>query len=434
MYRILLLSFFLLPGCQTNVRPDSACQSIIEIADAGKIQSAVLRDDPSLRESFPAILKTSIYTVKADLNGDGFEEIFGSFPVDASLSGLVAGINSDYELALINSVREHGDEIKVSGAQDFINPITTDTYEKRVVKVDGVPYIVVLNAGYRGRHAFVTDESSPRAVWRVTDNFQLAVECELEQFQEADGKKYHRILKDDERILREAKENRTPDNNPWYSISRLPGLTAFEVALAAGWDINSSGEYSTPPLWVAIYEKRLDLVKALLLAGALPNVFPEEPEKGHENRSVTPIEYAIYPEADYNLAKILVEAVGSNNLKIQNGGSALSDAILYDQPEIVELLLNNGAEIDDLSVAQWMGGAENDSAEKMLQLLVAHRLNLNKSYRFEFPVSGINRINETTLSVGPDITFAEKQLTPLEFARYMGNKPAEKLLIQAGAK
>ncbi len=253
MYRILLLSFFLLPGCQTNVRPGSACQSIIEIADAGKIQSAVLQDDPALRESFPEILKTAIYTVKEDLNGDGFEEIFGSFPADASLSGLVAGINSDYELALINPGREQRDEIKVSGAQDFISPITTNSYEKRVIKVDGVPYIVVLNAGYRGRHAFVTDENSPRAIWRVTDDFQLAVECEIEQFQEADGKKYYRILKDDERILRESKEMRTPDNNPWYLISRLPGLTAFEAVLAAGWDINSSGNSRTTPLWVAIY-------------------------------------------------------------------------------------------------------------------------------------------------------------------------------------
>ncbi|NOV32474.1 ankyrin repeat domain-containing protein [Methylomonas sp. ZR1] len=435
MYRILLLSFFVLPGCQTNVRPGSACQSIIEIADAGKIQSSVLKDEPSLREAFPAVLKTSIYTVKEDLNGDGFEEIFGSFTVDASIKGLVAGINSEYELALINPARDQGNEIKVSGAQDFINPITTDSYEKRVIKVDGVPYIVVLNAGYRGRHAFVTDENSPRAVWRLTGDFQLAVECELEQFQEADGKKYYRILEDDERILREAKEMRTPDNNPWYLISRLPGLTAFEVAFAAGWDINYAGKNSTTPLWVAIYERRLDLVKALLLKGALPNVFPKEPEKGYEYRSVTPIEYAITSSEDsYDLAKVLIETVGSKNLKAQNGDSALSEAILYERPDIIELLFNNGAEVDDLSVTQWVGTAENDSAESVLKLFLAHGLDLNKSYSFKFPVSGIKRINENTLSVGPEITFAEKKLTPLEFARYMGNKPAEKLLIQFGAR
>ncbi|WP_426993326.1 ankyrin repeat domain-containing protein [Methylomonas sp. CM2] len=433
MYRIVLLSFFLLPGCQTNVRPGSACQSIIEIADAGKIQSAVLQDDLSLRESFPAILKTSLYAVKADLNGDGFEEIFGAIPIN-SASGLITGTNSDYGFALINPNQGKVDEIKTSIAQDLINPITYDHYDKRVIEVAGKPFILVLNAT-RSRKTYITQDNSPRAIWRVTRDFQLAVECEIAQFKDENGKEHHRVLKDDERILREAKEMRTPDSNPWYLISRLPGLTAFEAVLAAGWDINSSGNSRTTPLWVAIYEKRLDLVKALLLAGALPNVYPEEPEKGFEYRSVTPIEYAITSSEDsYDLAKVLIETVGSKNVKAQNGDSALSEAILYERPDIIELLFNNGAEVDDQSVHHWLETAENDSAEKVLQLLLAHGLDLNKSYSFKFPVSGIKRINENTLSVGPNITFAEKQLTPLEFARYMGNKPAEKLLIQSGAR
>ncbi|WGS84417.1 ankyrin repeat domain-containing protein [Methylomonas sp. UP202] len=282
---------------------------------------------------------------------------------------------------------------------------------------------------------FTPFSTSYGPIWRVTRDFQLAVECEIAQFKDENGKEHHRVLKDDERILREAKEMRTPDSNPWYLISRLPGLTAFEAVLAAGWDINSSGNSRTTPLWVAIYENRLDLVKALLLAGALPNVYPEEPEKGFEYRSVTPIEYAITSSEDsYDLAKVLIETVGSKNVKAQNGDSALSEAILYERPDIIELLFNNGAEVDDRSVHHWLETAENDSAEKVLQLLLAHGLDLNKSYSFKFPVSGIKRINENTLSVGPNITFAEKQLTPLEFARYMGNKPAEKLLIQSGAR
>jgi len=429
MYRIVLLSFFLLPGCQKNVRPGSACQSIIEIADAGKIQSAVLQDDLSLRESFPAILKTSLYAVKADINGDGFEEIFGAIPIN-SASGLITGTNSDYGFALINPNQGKVEEIKTSIAQDLINPITYDHYDKRVIEVAGKPFILVLNAT-RSRKTYITQDNSPRAIWRVTRDFQLAVECEIAQFKDENGKEYHRVLKDDERILRQAKEDQ---RSPWDLISQLPGLTAFEAAIAAGWNVNSSEEYETPPLWEAIYEKRLDLVKALLLKGALPNVFPEKPKKGYEHRMVTPLEYAIWPEADYNLAKVLIETVGAKNLKVQIVDSALAWAISSDTPEIVELLLKNGAEVDDQIVTQWMGTAQNDSAEKVLQLLVTHGMDLNKSYRFEFPVSGINRINENTLSVGPDITFAEKRLTPIEFARYMGNKSAEKLLIQAGAR
>lgn len=430
MYRILLLSFFLLPGCQTNVRSGTACQSIIEIADAGKIQSAVLQDDPSLREAFPSILKTSIYTVKTDLNGDGFEEIFGAIPIN-SASGLVTGTNSDYGFSLINPNQGQVEEIITSIAQDLINPITYDHYDKRVIEVAGKPFILVLNAT-RSRKTYITDDNSPRAIWRVTHDFQLAVECEIAQFKDENGVEHHRVLKNDERILRQAKEDQS---SPWHLISLLPGLTAYEVAIAAGWDVNSPGEYETPPLREAIYEKRLDLVEALLSNGALPNVFPKKPEVGYEYRSVTPIEYAIGSSEDsYDLAKVLIETAGSKNLKAQNGDSALSEAILYDRPEIVELLFNNGAEVDDLSVTQWMGTAENDSAEKVLKILMTHGMDLNKSYRFEFPVSGIKRINENTLSIGPEITFAEKELTPLEFARYMGNKSAERLLIQAGAR
>lgn len=435
MYRIFLLSFLLLSGCQMNVRSSNACQSIIEIADAGKIQSSVLEDEPSLRKTFPKILETSIYTVKADLNGDGVEEVFGSFPVDTSINRGVSGINSNYALALINSSHEQGDEIKVSGRQDFINPITKDYYEKRVIKVDGAPYIVVLNAT-RSRKSYITQDNSPRAIWRVTGDFQLAVECEIAQFQDKNGEGHHRVLKDDERILREAKENRAPDNNPWYLISGLPGLTAFETAIAAGWDINSVGQGHTPPLWVTIYEKRLDLVEALLLNGALPNVFPKEPEKRYEAMTPTPIEYALRASEDsYNLAKVLIETAGANNLKVHNGDSALSYAMCFNIPEIVELLLKNGAKIDDLSVTRWMEfvSVSYDSAEKVLQLLVAHGMDLNKTYSFKFPVSGIKRVDEKTWSIGPEITFAETQLTLLQYARSRGDKKAETLLIQAGA-
>jgi ankyrin repeat protein len=429
MYRILLLSFLMLSGCQTNVRPSTACQSIIEIADTGKIQSTEIPDESSLRNIFPAILGSTAYSIKTDLNGDGIKDIFGSFSIN-SASGLITGTNLDYGFTLINPDRGQGEEIKTTIAQDLINPINYDLYDKRVVEVDGKPYILVLNAT-RSRKHHITQDNSPRAVWRVTRDFQLAVECEIAQFKDENGKEHHRILKDGERILRQAEENQS---SPWYLISRSPGLTAFEVAIAEGWDVNSPGEYETPPLWEAIYEKRLDLVKALLLNGSLPNVFPKEPEEGYEYRSMTPIQYAIYPEADYNLAKTLTETVGANNLKVQNGDSALSWAIVFDRPEIVELLLNNGAEVDDMSVKQWMEFVGNDSAEKVLQLLVAHGMDINKVYSFKFPVSGIKRVNESTLSVGPEITFAETQLTLLQYARSRGNKKAEALLIQAGAR
>ncbi len=422
--KVLCLVFFVicyLNGNSAYASDGDVCDSFIRAFDAGKASLFELPDAPSLLERFSKFGDKPIYTVKTDLNGDGVEEIFGSFPHDVS-----NGMNSKFGLALLKSDQLSNDEIPIDADADPINPITFDSREKRIFKINGFSYVVVFNTIY----LFPKPIKTLRTVWRINSNFKLAVECEIGRFVREDGKTYHRILRSDERILRQAKELNT---DPWDLIVNLPGIAAFEAVVSAGWNLNEP-KYAwvkNRPLWVAIKADRLDLVKKFLSNGVSANL----PERSEDRNAHSPIEYAIWQQKQ-QLAEVLIESAGAKNLTCNMfSSSPLAEAIVYDQLGIVKVLLDSGAEVDGSAIRDWLEfSRDRNSAKQMLELLIAHGMDLNKSYKFSFPASGISRVNADTVKVGPEVLFIEKYLTPLQYVQNTRNKTAEILLIQAGAK
>jgi ankyrin repeat protein len=104
---------------------------------------------------------------------------------------------------------------------------------------------------------------------------------------------------------------------------------------------NAYAEDGFHPLGLAAFFKRPEAVRVLLEAGADPSAPSRNPMK------VTALHSAVADGGHREIAKMLIAAGADPNVKQRHGWNPLHGAAHMNDPEIVRLLLDKGARIDD---------------------------------------------------------------------------------------
>jgi ankyrin repeat protein len=141
------------------------------------------------------------------------------------------------------------------------------------------------------------------------------------------------------------KDKRKPYATALHWAARDGHIEVVKTLLAAGADVNARDFYKETPLYYAIDGKStnsLEITKLLIDKGADVNA--------HDDSDQTPLESSIYvnSETGYEIAKLLI-AKGSKTNKLKdssNGMALLHFAASYGQVKMVQLLLDNGADIN----------------------------------------------------------------------------------------
>ena len=141
------------------------------------------------------------------------------------------------------------------------------------------------------------------------------------------------------------KDKRKPNATALHWAARDGHIEVVKTLLAAGADVSARDFYKETPLYYAIDGKStnsLEITKLLIDKGADVNV--------HDDSDQTLLESSIYvnSETGYEIAKLLI-AKGSKTNKLKdssNGMALLHFAAGYGQVKMVQLLLDNGADIN----------------------------------------------------------------------------------------
>ena len=155
---------------------------------------------------------------------------------------------------------------------------------------------------------------------------------------------------------------------PLFRAITTGDTAAVQRLLTEGEDPNESyGADEEPALLVAAVERREEIVRHLLQAGANPN---------HGDMcGYTPLMAAVCADA-INIVKLLIEAGADPHRHCGcSGANALQDAAIGGHADIVELLLNHGVKPDDSENAEGMTSlmcAVQALDEESVQLLLTH--------------------------------------------------------------
>jgi uncharacterized protein len=124
-------------------------------------------------------------------------------------------------------------------------------------------------------------------------------------------------------------------------------------------EINTETPSGKTALQYAIHTGNVEIIEALLSAGANVNVFGE----------ITPLEYAA--EQNLEILKILISAGGNINLVNRYGQTALMTAAALGEAEIVSWLLENGADkfLKDLFEENASDKAESNKHYDVVKML-----------------------------------------------------------------
>lgn len=143
--------------------------------------------------------------------------------------------------------------------------------------------------------------------------------------------------------------------------------TAVIERLKAGADPNKAGAFGLTPLGVAIDNKRTEIMRILIDAGA--EVCPK-------SAKTTPLHSAIQ-SSDLEVVRILVEAGADPNLKDKHGRSAFMEACTSLKPDIAQLLLDAGADVN------LKAGHDGQRQEHLIVVVVAMCSHLHKPEELE---------------------------------------------------
>lgn len=154
---------------------------------------------------------------------------------------------------------------------------------------------------------------------------------------------FHAVLGDYCRAFRHLKAGKTLDAAQRVTLAvgavRLnqPQVLTWAKGLGANLDAPAARDaLARPPLLVAIQMGNAALVRALIQAGA-------DPAKAKDAAGCTALHYAVR-RGDVGLVRLALATFGANG-KDAAGRTALFDAAESDQPALVALLLENGADV-----------------------------------------------------------------------------------------
>ena len=233
---------------------------------------------------------------------------------------------------------------------------------------------------------------------------------------------------------------------PLMAVARTGKLKAVELLLKAGANANAADTYQneTALMWAA-GEGHLDVINALLAAGADPNVkahvsaLTERKHADHATGGFTALMFAVR-NGHENVARALVKA--GADLKVTNGDglTATSIAIINDRLDLAGTLLDLGADPSDgaLFFAVDMHDATTDmhardgsrlradhpnqiTALDLVKLLLERGADANKPF--------VGQIHNTALCCGE-----EHNASPFYRAAIAADVDVLKLMIQHGAK
>ena len=145
---------------------------------------------------------------------------------------------------------------------------------------------------------------------------------------------YHRQMHRVEELLASGIELNVFEAAGTGQTQRLNGLVAADPSL-----VNSHANDGFTPLGLAVFFGHLDTVKALLDAGADPNLASREAMK------VTPLASASAAR-ELDIARILIEHGANVNARAANDLTPLHESAATGKVEFVKLLLEHGADVN----------------------------------------------------------------------------------------
>ncbi|HLJ49807.1 MAG TPA: ankyrin repeat domain-containing protein [Bryobacteraceae bacterium] len=208
-----------------------------------------------------------------------------------------------------------------------------------------------------------------------------------------------------------------------------------------------SGPGATPLLIASSAEGNAALVRLMLAKGARVNV----PDRIHGIPALLSGGGGTYPIIaaarlqNSETLRVLLAAGADPNAKDANGATALSDAILYDNPENVRLLLKAGAAVN-LAIGAWkqtpLMAAAMHRNPKVVQMLLDAGADVNAVDGSEstalmwaaYSESSDAAVVEKLLAAHADVNHKNKwSETALTWAKHRGETPIVVVLRKAGA-
>jgi ankyrin repeat protein len=201
---------------------------------------------------------------------------------------------------------------------------------------------------------------------------------------------------------------------------------AVELLFRAGATVNATTALGVTPLWVASSNGSSDIVAKLLQAGANPNLSPAT--------GGTPLMLASHNGDAASVKLLLSRGAKVNATEEANGQTALMWAVATQRPEIVNLLLEGGADIHARSKTSrrvvllccptWASDAEGTVTldQGGLTPLLFSALNGDAASATRLLAAGAN-VNDTAASGA----------TALVLAAHRGHRALVRFLLESGA-
>jgi hypothetical protein len=212
-------------------------------------------------------------------------------------------------------------------------------------------------------------------------------------------------------------ERYTRPGHYWGYAIYSDGTGNVEALISAGRDVNELEATHERPLHMALRQKRYDIVRLLLKAGADPFLRGE--------RMFSPLWGAVHSDKMEDVS-VLLDGI---ELKKGQGCDELNAALYSSSPAMLELLLRRGIAICDEAAVNAVIARNKDKHEK-LKILLANGLEPNRLYAKSVLVSGVRRASSGAVKVGPDFQFKKVSKTLMQWAREAGDPEVIKILSE----
>jgi len=235
----------------------------------------------------------------------------------------------------------------------------------------------------------------------------------------------------------------------------------IKLLIASGANVNAYNDYGDTALIYAVRANKIESVKVLLDAGANPNLsnkggvsavtiaanngYKEISQLFVKSGKVEDTLLTASLRGDVKAVKEFIKKGANVNEKDNNGFTILMLTARQNNPEIIKLLLDAGADMNAVSGEATFDGkytalalaAGNNQVENIKLLLAAGAKVNVKDLRQNTPLHYAANNEEMTkmlLAAGADVNAkGEDENTPLMMAAKAGNVKVAKLLLEAGA-
>ena len=211
---------------------------------------------------------------------------------------------------------------------------------------------------------------------------------------------------------------------------------AMELLINKGADVNARDQHGDTPLMVAAFYGNIPIMEMLLDNRSDVNA------RNEENRK-TALHYAA---GKYSLkaTALLIDKGADVNVQNQHGKTPLMTAIFSETLQIVELLMDNGADIgpyDNLNSETALNYAAKQSSGKTLRLLIEKGVDVNLKVKYTalMTAAWYGHVNNvlTLIEAGADLNIEihghDCLTTAFRLLLLSGHYQYAKILIEAGA-